>query len=449
MNVHVDDFREVADAPGDDDETFVFDGAGLRAVADAVVAGGGVGAEGDEEDFDALVGEDAAEFGEFGVVANEHGDFTRIGVEDLDFVSADHAPVVLLGGGDVDFVLNLVGAIAAAEVNDVVEPFIHAERHGAGDDVDVVFNSLANEPITDFPGMAGESPDGSRRAIGIIRRHERSVDIFREAHEVGLISTDGVDVELDHLVEGVDGRHGSHFQLDHSHADEGFAAKGSGLWLVGNVEPLEEGGVGLGFGVGTEVVGEDFFDAEVVTQLEGHDGIVDLLAADLIDVLTGGESVVLVVVGHAATGDDGAEVEVFANFLAGIIETSAQTEALVGGVDTDFDTVEDIAIGIMGGEGEVAGDLVVSMGVAVLVVVDDEGEGEGDDLSMVFDTDLSFGKFLDQFEEGLFSPTGVNSGIDRFGNAADVGGISGAEGADEKAVFSSLGRLLGHGFSER
>lgn len=69
--------------------------------------------------------------------------------------------------------------------------------------------------------------------------------------------------------------------------------------------------------VDVDVVGQDFFDVKVVAELEGHHGIVDFLALYLVDVFARFEVAVLAVIRHAASGDDGAQVESLADCLAG------------------------------------------------------------------------------------------------------------------------------------
>src|SRR3712207_9522728 len=57
LDVHILDVRQVADIAGEDDETLILDRPRLAAIADAQIALPVVGAEGDEEDARALVGD--------------------------------------------------------------------------------------------------------------------------------------------------------------------------------------------------------------------------------------------------------------------------------------------------------------------------------------------------------------------------------------------------------
>ncbi len=108
-----------------------------------MVSRGGVGAEGDEEDLESLHGEKPPEFGEFDVVTDEDADFARVGLEDAETVAAAHPPLALLARGGVEFALFLDGAVATAEIDDVVELVTFDERHAAGDDVEAARGGLA------------------------------------------------------------------------------------------------------------------------------------------------------------------------------------------------------------------------------------------------------------------------------------------------------------------
>lgn len=184
----------------------------------------------------------AAEFGELAVIANEHRDASGIGVKDFDLIAADHAPVVFLAGGDVDFVLGLEGAIAATEKDDIVEALVLVKGHAAGDDV--VFDGFLDEEVADFLGVGGESPDGGGISEVVVGGHEGGVDVFGEADEVRLIAAHGIDVELDVFVKDVDAGHAAHLELDHAEADNGLLAEEFDLGLVVDVVPLKQGGEG-------------------------------------------------------------------------------------------------------------------------------------------------------------------------------------------------------------
>ncbi len=150
------------------------------------------------------------------------------------------------------------------------------------------------------------------------------------------------------LEKGRDPLEGAHLKLHDSEADKGFLSEFFGARLMGDVDPLQQGGVGLGLGIGIEIVDENFLYVEIVAELEGHDGVIDFLPLYAIDVLPGSEVLVLGVVRHASSGDNGAEVEFFADLLADIVEPAPEPEALEIRVNTDLDPVKDVALGVEG-----------------------------------------------------------------------------------------------------
>ncbi|MFT7304107.1 MAG: hypothetical protein ACI8UZ_002955, partial [Akkermansiaceae bacterium] len=173
LDVHIGHFGEVSDTAGDGDVAFILDRAGLGAIAHAVVAGRGVGAEGDEKNVQILVRQMTAELGELTVIADENADSAGIGLKDFDLVAADHAPVIFFTGSDVDFILGLVGAIAAAEEDDVIKPLLMVVWHATGDDIDVVLDRFLDEEFQDFVGMVGETTNRGGGSQVIIGGHER------------------------------------------------------------------------------------------------------------------------------------------------------------------------------------------------------------------------------------------------------------------------------------
>ena len=79
-----------------------------------------------------------------------------------------------------------------------------------------------------------------------------------------------------------------------------------------------------------QVAGEYLADLEIIGQLKAQHGVVELLVTDLLNVLLRAQAIgVLVVVGDAAAGDDGFEVELAAQLLAGIVQPAPQAHAAV------------------------------------------------------------------------------------------------------------------------
>ncbi len=107
-----------------------------------MVSRGGVGAEVDEEDLESTPWREAGRVREFDVVTDEDADFARVGLEDAETVAAAHPPLALLARGGVEFALFLDGAVATAEIDDVVELVTFDERC-CRDDVEAARGGLA------------------------------------------------------------------------------------------------------------------------------------------------------------------------------------------------------------------------------------------------------------------------------------------------------------------
>ena len=406
---------KVADAAGNGHETLVLDGPGLCADPHARVSVLRVGEERHEEDLHALVGHDARQLGELDVVADQHADAGAVRVEGLHHAAAAQTPALHLVGRDVHLLVHVVGAVAAAEEADVVEPSVGLDvGHAAGDDVDVVADGQLDEAVADLLGVLCQPADRLCFAQVVEAGHERGVEVLGEEHEVALVVRDGIDEELDLLEDVVEGLVGTHLPLHEAHADGGLLVhellcRG----LVVDVVPLQERGAVARLLVVGQVVGHDAPHVEVVRELEGQHRVVDLARADAVDVLLGTHPVgVLVVVGDAAAEHDRLEVELLAELLAVVVHASGQAQAAVVGVDEYLDAVEDVALGVVGREGLVAGDLCVGVVALDHVVIDDDREGAAHDPLADDRDDLPLGEDVDQFVDLLAGPEYVLVRID-------------------------------------
>ena len=412
LDVHVVHAGQVAHAAGDDHEALVLDGTGMGADLDAAVGILRVGQEGNEEDLHPLVGHDAGQFGELHVVAYQDAYLGAIRLEGLNHLASAQAPALDFVGGDVYLLVHLVGAVAAAEEADVVQAAVLLdEGHAARDDVDVVADSQLDEALANLVGEGGQSTDGLRLARVVELRHEGRVEVFGEEHEVALVVGHGVHEELHLLEEVVQRLVRTHLPLHQADAHRGL---GRDILLRGrlvvDVVPLEEAGVVAGLLVVGQVVAHHLAHVEVVGELEGQDGVVNLLLAHLVDVFLGAHLVgILVVVGDAAAEHDGLQVQFLAQFLAVFVHAAGQAQAPVVGVHEDLDAVKDVAFRIVRVEGFLAGHLGVGMVVLHLVIIHDDGEGATHDLFVHHGHDLPFGKDGDKFLDLLARPENVAS----------------------------------------
>src|SRR5690606_28229628 len=166
LHVHVFDVGQVADVAGEGHVNLVFDGAGGAADAHAQVALAVVGAEGNEDDLGAGVGETAGGLGELGVVADEHADAGGGGLDDAQVGAAGDAPPATFVGGDVE--LGLLGGAAVGQIDgaDVVQLLADAGGVAAADDGDAVFDGEFGEE-GDEPGREfGEFAHALLRRLG-------------------------------------------------------------------------------------------------------------------------------------------------------------------------------------------------------------------------------------------------------------------------------------------
>ena len=135
---------------------------------------------------------------------------------------------------------------------------------------------------------------------------------------------------------------------------------------------------------------------KIIAELESHDGVIDFLPLHPVNILPRSELLVLAVIWHPSAGDDCSKIELLANLLPGIVKPPSETQTLILRIDTDLDPVEDVTLGIMGGKGEPACDLVVSVAVSILSVIDNQSKGEGHYFSVIFHPDLSFRKAIEK-----------------------------------------------------
>ena len=144
---------------------------------------------------------------------------------------------------------------------------------------------------------------------------------------------------------------------------------------------------------------------ETVGELEGQGRVVDVLEPHLLDVLARRHLVgVLLVVRDPAAGDDGAQVQVLAQFLAGVVQTPAEPEAPVARMYEHLDPVQDVAFGIMGAEVVVAGDFPERVLVGELGVVDDDRQRGGHDLAVDLHAELALREDLQEPRDGIVGP---------------------------------------------
>ena len=415
LDVHVVHAGQVSDAAGDDYEAFVLDGACLGTDADAGVAVLRVGQEGDEEDLHPLVGHEAGEFGELDVVANQDTDFGAVCLERLHHLASAEAPTLDLVRRNVDFLVHLVRPVAAAKEADVVERAVVLQvRHTSGDDVDVIADSEVEEAVAHFLGVLSQAADRLRLAEVVVLRHQRRVEVFGEEDEVALVVRDGIDEELDLFEDVVQCFVGAHLPLDEADADGRLLVD---IFLRGrlivDVVPLEERRAVAGLLVVREVILHHAADVEVVGELEGEDRVVDFAAADLVDVFLRLHLVgILVVVRDASAEHDRLEVQFLAQLLAVFVHTAGEAQAAIFGMNEDLDAVEDVALGVVGVEGLVAGNFRVCVVAFHQVVIDDDGKGTTDDFVVHDRNDLSFGENSDELFNLLVRPEDIFVRID-------------------------------------
>ena len=132
---------------------------------------------------------------------------------------------------------------------------------------------------------------------------------------------------------------------------------------------------------------------KVVADLEGQHRIIELAGAHLVNVLARRQRVLVVLVArHATAGHDGAKIKALAELLPRVIQSATDAHALKFRTHADLDAVKRIALLVVRGELEAAGDLAVGVAIPVFRILDDEGKSEGHQLSVVLHADLPLWK---------------------------------------------------------
>jgi len=144
---------------------------------------------------------------------------------------------------------------------------------------------------------------------------------------------------------------------------------------------------------------------EVVADLEREDGIGDFPVVHHAEVLLGGLFVRPIgIAGDPASDDDPLEVQGFAEFLPGVVETPAEPLFPVVRGDEDINAVEVVPFGVVVLQGAVADDLLVGVPVAEAGIIDDEGQGPGHHPALVLYAELPLGKAGDHRPELVPGP---------------------------------------------
>ena len=134
-------------------------------------------------------------------------------------------------------------------------------------------------------------------------------------------------------------------------------------------------------------------------------GVVQFATLYLVDVSLGRHIVgVRIVVGDPTPGYNTTQIEPLAKFLPGIVEASAQAQVAVLRMHKHLDSVQHVALRIVGFEGIFACNFGVGMLVTKFIKLDNDRKRHGHDLPIHFHTDLSFGKFSQQRVDLILAP---------------------------------------------
>jgi hypothetical protein len=185
---------------------------------------------------------------------------------------------------------------------------------------------------------------------------------------------------------------------------------------------------------------------KIVGELEGQDWVRDLVVLHLFHVLLRGHLPGdLGVARYTATGDDRAQVQLLAEFLARVIQAPPQAQPPVIRVHEDVHPVQRVAIGIVRGQEAVAGDLPVAVVIAEAPVFDDQADRRGHHLAVILDADLTLGETRDLGSELILTPGTVQVRVDPFHDLADVRVVLQA-GLAKREVMRGGSRLraIGH-----
>ncbi len=291
--------------------------------------------------------------------------------------------------------LALDGTVPTAQVGDVVELLVLHQGHGTGDDIDIVGHRQPRNLVDNVQGELRQEPHGIHRGFVRLQGHQRGTEEFREHRDVALVVGQRVHEILHLLEEIVHALELAHLPLHAAHPGTALARPDQfGLARgVINIVPLQQCGIAAGLPVLGHIGAEHPFDIEVVGDLERQCGVVDILVLDLLNVFEGRHFPgVLLVVGNTPAGNDGLEVEVAAQLLARVVQTPPQSQPPVIRIHEQIHTVKDIAVGIVGSEVVVAGNLVVGVLVAELAVIHNDREAGRGHLAAVLDTELPLRK---------------------------------------------------------
>jgi len=104
----------------------------------------------------------------------------------------------------------------------------------------------------------------------------------------------------------------------------------------------------------------------------------------------------LVVTDYSSAGKDRSQIEIPAQFLARVVQTSPQTQAAVVLADKQIHAVKSVTIRVMPDTVTTPDEVVVSMAATETVIAAFDSQCYRDDAAIVLDHDLAFVKILDQ-----------------------------------------------------
>ena len=132
-----------------------------------------------------------------------------------------------------------------------------------------------------------------------------------------------------------------------------------------NVVPFQQRSKFFRLRVAGQIAPQHLFNVEIVRQLETQRRVVNLLLFHLCDKVTGRQFVgISAIIRDAPPGHNTFQVQLFAEFFAGIIKPPTEPEITVIGMNEYFNTIKPVAFGIMGIESVAARNFFVGMIVA-------------------------------------------------------------------------------------
>ncbi len=120
----------------------------------------------------------------------------------------------------------------------------------------------------------------------------------------------------------------------------------------------------------------------------------------------------LVILGNAPAGQNGAQVVRTAQLLARFVKATAQAIAAVVRVDQHIQPVHRIAFLVVEDDFTMANQIVILVRVGKLVVIHLHRERHANQIAVVFNGDLAVGKFLDQLVDSVPGPGTADIVID-------------------------------------